>query len=579
MLKYQEDGQACLFDLDTSAGKTCRVSSRAGAQKEKTSELSSKKLSELVSIPFMSLDLTPNAGNLLGESYWEIVSPWRGDASTLNTGPAPRNVGNVSSLSQILEDNPHPKYYLTKKACLGILRRSAERGKELPPQLKIALEIQAGIRSLDNSPQEELCQPEIGIEKGVTEQGLKPQTAPESLPAGMSKATGEVNALVGYDPHNGDISGDVAPTLGVNCGMSTGRNGILKLMAFAQNQRDEVRDLQDVAGALCGSPGMKQQTYVAGVVSKGDGTCFLTEDTHTSLTGGGGQAGQGYPCILTIDSMDLQDSCDVICLNDQGGQFMNVSAGVTGTLRSQMAGHPPLVLESNQDHATVREDGICTTLPAAMGMGGGYVPMVYENHGIDSRYTGPHEVSPTISARCGTGGNNLPLVEQPEETFCIVGNIIDRQPENGGNGCGYQRDLAYTLTGMDRHAVYSRQRTDTFKDNSVVSTESARQHKDATDLIVQPYQQTVGTIGYSDHHGINNQYVGEDKCVIEGPNLIRRLTPLECERLQGFPDYWTDIPDASDSARYKALGNSVAIPCVDFVMNGMAVVEREGNTA
>jgi len=413
--------------------------------------------------------------------------------------------------------------------------------------------------------------------KGVDKPERGPLSAAESLSGALLESNTQEERLVGYDPHNGDISGNVSPTLGVNCGMSTGRNGVLKLLAFTQNQRDEVRDLQNVAGALCTSPGTKQQTYVAGVVSKGDGTCFLTEDTHTSLTGGGGQAGQGYPCVLTYDPPELQDSSSVICLNDQGGQFMNISEGVTGTLRSQMAGHPPLVLESNQDHATVRDDGICTTLPAAMGMGGGYVPMVYENHGIDSRYTGPYDVSPTISARAGTGGNNLPLVEQ--ETFCIVGNVIDRQPENGGNGCGYQKDLAYTLTGMDRHAVYSRQRTDIFKENDVVSTESARQHKDATDLIVQPYQQTVGTIGYSDHHGINNQYVGEDKCVVEGPNLIRRLTPLECERLQGFPDYWTDIPGASDSARYKALGNSVAIPCVDFVMNGMAVVLRQQKAA
>ena len=93
-----------------------------------------------------------------------------------------------------------------------------------------------------------------------------------------------------------------------------------------------------------------------------------------------------------------------------------------------------------------------------MGMGGGYVPMVYENHGIDSRYTCPHEVSPTISARCGTGGNNVPLVEQDASIYCIVGNIIDRQPENGGNGCGYQEGISYTLTAMDRHAIYSRQR-------------------------------------------------------------------------------------------------------------------------
>ena len=56
---------------------------------------------------------------------------------------------------------------------------------------------------------------------------------------------------------------------------------------------------------------------------------------------------------------------------------------------------------------------------------------------------------------------------------------------------------------------------------------------------------------------------------------IRRLTPLECERLQGFPDGWTDIPGASDSARYKALGNSVAIPCVDFVLRGIAYFLRK----
>ena len=95
-------------------------------------------------------------------------------------------------------------------------------------------------------------------------------------------------------------------------------------------------------------------------------------------------------------------------------------------------------------------------------------------------------------------------------------------------------------SGLDHHAVYSRQRVDDFRENDVVSTQSARQCKDAVDLICQK----------ADVHA----------------HLIRRLTPLECERLQGFPDGWTDIPGASDSARYKALGNSVAIPCVDFVM-------------
>ena len=267
-------------------------------------------------------------------------------------------------------------------------------------------------------------------------------------------------------------------------------------IAFAANQRDEVRDLHDVAGALGAQAGMKQQTFIA-------------------------------------------ESAPVLCLNDQGGQVMNCSVNITGTLRAQERGHQPLV---------------------------------YENHGIDSRYTGPHEVSPTISARCGTGGNNVPLVEQDASIYCIVGNIIDRQPENGGNGCGYQEGISYTLTAMDRHAIYSRQRVDMFAENEVVSTESARQHKDATDLVMQPYQETVGTLVRSDHKGISNQYVSDDKCILDSPNLIRRLTPLECERLQGFPDGWTNIPGASDSARYKALGNSVAIPCVEYVMRGIAMV-------
>ena len=154
---------------------------------------------------------------------------------------------------------------------------------------------------------------------------------------------------------------------------------------------------------------------------------------------------------------------------------------------------------------------------------------------------------PTLSARAGTGGNNLPLVEQdPAETFCITGNAIDLQPQNGGNGIGYQEDVSYTLTATDHHAVFSRQRADKFSPSDVASTESARQCKDVTDLI----HQAAGT---------------------GPPQLIRRLTPLECERLQGFPDGWTDLPGASDSARYRALGNSVAIPCVEFIMRGVII--------
>lgn len=101
-------------------------------------------------------------------------------------------------------------------------------------------------------------------------------------------------------------------------------------------------------------------------------------------------------------------------------------------------------------------------------------------------------------------------------------------------------------SGLDRHAVFARQRVDEFRNDDIASTQSARQAKDATDLVVEP----------------DRQYA----------QLIRRLTPWECELLQGFPLGWTDIPSASDSARYRALGNSIPVPCVEFIMKSLQAV-------
>ena len=145
-----EAEQLSLFGLDSFCGKTCREPSPAAHPKVKTSGSSSKRSLELVSIPFQSLDLTPGVGNLLGESYWELVSPWRGESLILNTGPAPRSAEDVYSLSQILQAEVPLKYYLSPKACLGILRRARERGKELPPQLDRSAR---GIRCSDGDQQ------------------------------------------------------------------------------------------------------------------------------------------------------------------------------------------------------------------------------------------------------------------------------------------------------------------------------------------------------------------------------------------------------------------------------------------
>ena len=247
----------------------------------------------------MSLDLTPGHGNLLGESYWELISPYAGGAWTLNTGVSPRDA-RESSLSRILQGAPPTKYYLTPRACLGILRRAFERGKALPKKLERALKIQAGLALPDGQ---------------ITD-----------IDAYHINQRDE-----GFDGYNGDLTGDVAATLGVNCGMSTGRNGVI---AFAANQRDEVRDLHDVAGALNAQPGIKQQTFVAGF-SAGAGASAGSIGYHESVA----------PTLKAGTSGNCMPS--VLCINDQGGQVMEISEGMTGTLRAQEHGHQPLVYAGN----------------------------------------------------------------------------------------------------------------------------------------------------------------------------------------------------------------------------------------
>ena len=411
MQTYFEGDQVSLFDQDTSAGKTSWAYSAQARRTGRISGLSWSQLLDYIAPPYQFLDLTPGAGNLLGQFEWEMRSALHGGAFLRNTGPSPRDA-TESCLSQILEDHPPKKYYLTTAACLGILRRAKERGKPLPKALDTALRIQAGL---------------IG------------------LPEGREKTV----------PFNDS--------------------------------------------AVLAQPGMKQQTFAASFsagASATAGTIGYAEEVAPTLKGS--PSGNCMPSVL--------------CVNDQGGKRIDLSEDMSGTLRANEKGHQPLV---------------------------------YENHGIDARIRESGEISPTVIARYGTGGGNTPLIQE-SDVYCIVGNVIDRQPENGGNGAGYQQDLSYTLTAMDRHAVYARQRVDEFKDDDIASTQSARQSKDTTDLVMEP----------------DRQYA----------QLVRRLTPLECERLQGFLDDWTNIPGASDSARYRALGNSVPVPCVEFIMKSLQAV-------
>ena len=411
MQTYKEAEQLSMFGQDLWHGRTCPAPSARERPRARTSGSFWRRSSALSAIPFQSLDLTPGAGNLLGEFYWELISPWRGDASTLNTGVSPRDA-KESSLSQILQADPPLKYYLSPKACLGILRRAFERGKELPKKLERALKIQAGLMRPDGQPTGleayHINQRDEGIDlHGVS--GALMATTNMQMQTFVTQPDEDVE---GFDGYNGDLTGDVAATLGVNCGMSTGRNGV---MAFAANQRDEVRDLHDVAGALQAIPGMKQQTFIAAAFSAGQGSKA-------------GSIGYQEECSPTLKAAESGTNMvpSVLCLNDQGGSVMNCSENISGTLRAQEHGHQPLV---------------------------------FDNHGQDSRFRDPVQTAQTVSSFFGMGGNNTSLVEQEADAICIAGNIVDRQPQNGGNGLGCQDELSYTLTATDHLSGYPDKRS------------------------------------------------------------------------------------------------------------------------
>ena len=149
---------------------------------------------------------------------------------------------------------------------------------------------------------------------------------------------------------------------------------------------------------------------------------------------------------------------------------------------------------------------------------------------------------PTLTARMGTGGHNVPIVN----AYCIAGNTIDRKIENGGNGKGVLAETAYTLNTIDRHAV--------------AEIYGAKSYSEYERGKVAALRASGGNYG------------GGNETLALSYSIVRRLTPTECERLQGLDDGYTD--GGSDTTRYKALGNGMAQPCADYVIRRIAEYSR-----
>lgn len=275
-----------------------------------------------------------------------------------------------------------------------------------------------------------------------------------------------------------------------------------------------------------------------------------------------------------------------IILDDQGGQQISVCTdGKSPTLRAEAHGNAPYVINKKTLVYDTRGNGAGETVPTITGDHNNRVTdytclAITRCYDIgEARLRTPSEYiekSPTITARCGTGGNNVPGV-----VYCLQGNGIDRADTAGCNGKGWKEDTSYTLNTIDKPAVVCAQKSYTeFKDESTLSTLKA----------------TGGSYGGGSENIVVKNYI------------VRRLTPTECARLQGFPSwwgivnpvenltdedyaFWLDVRNTyaeingkatkeytreqmlawynklhSDSAEYKMWGNGIALPNAHYML-------------
>ena len=247
---------------------------------------------------------------------------------------------------------------------------------------------------------------------------------------------------------------------------------------------------------------------------------------------------------------------------------------------------------------------------------------LFENHSQDSMYKGSLDVSPMLPAQLGTGGNNTPFVVERSAGFCPEQSEKTR-------GIGYEEEKAPTLRAGVTPGVVSCYSVDQGggKSSCIVTEEQAPTltctHDGAPAVCYGINGDVAGTLDASYYKGcgmregkerdvvavvaaVDCRNATEDEVngalqsaashslngnnVVRTRYIVRRLTPLECERLQGYPDGWTDIGEyidtngkkrqTSDAARYKALGNSIALPPWKWVLKQLcACYERDATMA
>ena len=513
--------------------------------------------------------------------------------------------------------------------------------------------------------------------------GYTPQGFRAGQGTACSAASGTDPAGIGFDGYNGCLTEDKSSTLGVNCGMSTGRNGLV-LNDQGGNRMDVTDDvistlraeahhppcIMESAGfctehsAKARSVGFEEErspTLRAGVVPA---TVYENHGQDTRFTDAGdvaptvlstyGTGGNNQPFVVgTPKTLKIRSGCEgggkgalvqedlsatLGCNNDQT-LFVSTAFGICSDKSNSML--------SDNPHSGIYEADTSRTLDANGGNPGCNQGGIAVVEGIPFTQNQRDEVR-TLGNKSGA----LCITATKQQTYILQGSMIGRKDENGPQGDGVDEDVSFTLNTVDRHAVYA-MTTGSFPNTgeNIAPALLARDYKDATVVtepvygidraafnqgqnaaykpgieeelqptlvakgpgaVAQPCQSIVGTLASETHpNGFNGQDACQDRLITESAYTVRRLTPTECARLQGFPDWWcsglsTENPSYgevdfwadvfethrkimgtsskpktqkqilkwlkepySDAAEYKMWGNGIALPCVYFILCGI----------
>jgi len=226
----------------------------------------------------------------------------------------------------------------------------------------------------------------------------------------------------------------------------------------------------------------------------------------------------------------------------------------------------PVMYQNNQTDARLKEETRTSqTVLARWGTGGGNMPLVHHVESFAQNQVGELRTSPiasTLGTNSNASGRNTPMVIQP---IALAENIIGRQPSNGGNHDGYTvGGPMYTLNATGVHGVAHPAHA--FKIRGV------GHYTGTNGGVAKPGTGGSGYMGQDEK--AYTIATSQDQQIMHGM-AVRRLTPTECERLQGFPDGYTDImPETPDGPRYKALGNSMAVPVMRWIGSRIALATK-----